>query len=103
MKTSATIYMRDGSTREVTRSQGSRIQYILDGNTQGADDAQLEFAKNVKRVVFHDPPSRSSENGKPIERTRAPINDKKLREIQNDPNLRGIEKLRATMNYIKSR
>lgn len=102
MKHSATIYMRDGSTREVTRSQGSRIQYILDGNETGADQAQLDFAKNVKRVVFHDPPKQSTD-GKPVERERTPINDAKLREIQNDPSLKGIEKLRAVMNYIKSR
>lgn len=102
MKASATIYMHDGSTAEVTRSQGSRIQYILDGNETGADEKQLEFAKNVKRVVFHDAPSQTV-SGKPVERERTPLNNKKLREIQNDQSLTGIEKLRATINYIKSR
>ena len=102
MKNSATIYMHDGGTRDVTRSQASRIQYILDGNETGADQSQIDFAKQVKRVVFHDAPAKKPV-GKPVERTAPIANDPKLRAIQKDPNLKGIEKLRAVMNYIKTR
>lgn len=94
--------MRDGSRASVTHAQGAHIQAVLDGNREPENDKQREFIANVKRVVFR-PVKTNVTGGRPVERTRPPINDAELQRIRNDETLTGLEKLRATMDYIRNR
>lgn len=94
--------MRDGRTVGVTHAQGAYIQAIIDGEKEPINDKQREFVANSKRVVF-EPVSVSKSAGTPVERQRGPIDNAEFKRIRNDESLTGIEKLRATINHIKSR
>lgn len=101
-KNDTTIIMRDGSRVDVTHAQGAHIQAVLMGEREPENEKQRAFIANVKRVVFR-PVKTNTAVGRPVDRPRTPIDDAELLRIRNDETLTGLEKLRATMDYIRNR
>lgn len=93
------LIMKDGKKTFVQYDKAARINQILEGTKEPADQAQKDFCDNVLEVRFEDLPIKKTftRKRKIIER------DEVMHNIMNDSSIKGHDKFTAILRRIKER